>query len=75
METLKNILTKGKLMPKKKWLTPLLTVLVRGKPEEKVLVGCKGPGYTGAFQNVYGRCQVSGGLGFCGTNCNVVSSS
>ena len=26
---------------KKKWTTPLLTVVVKGKPEERVLVGCK----------------------------------
>jgi len=29
-------------MRKKKWSTPLLTVLVKSKPEERVLVGCKG---------------------------------
>ena len=29
-------------MPKKKWERPLLIVLVRGKPEERVLAGCKG---------------------------------
>jgi hypothetical protein len=28
-------------MRKKKWTTPILTVLVRGNPEEKVLAGCK----------------------------------
>ena len=29
------------LKTKKKWVTPQLTVLVRGKPEEGVLVTCK----------------------------------
>ncbi len=28
-------------MPKKKWTTPQLIVLVRGKPEERVLCVCK----------------------------------
>jgi len=33
---------------KKKWTTPVLTVLVRGNPEEGVLAGCKqcSPGAT-----------------------------
>jgi len=35
-------------MRKKKWSTPLLTILVRGKPEERALTACKtgasGPG-------------------------------
>jgi hypothetical protein len=28
-------------MPKPTWKTPHLTVVARGKPEEKVLLGCK----------------------------------
>ncbi len=28
-------------MPKRKWTTPQLVVLVRGKPEEGVLAACK----------------------------------
>ncbi len=28
---------------KKEWVTPKLTVLVRGRPEESVLAGCKHP--------------------------------
>ena len=29
-------------MEKKKWKSPLLTILMKGKPEEKVLDNCKG---------------------------------
>ncbi len=43
---------------KKAWVTPELTVLVRSKPEEAVLSGCKsgvaeGPGYQ------FGACVIS----------------
>lgn len=40
---------------KKKWTTPLLTVLVRGQPEERLLAACKdawnmvGSGPTSSF--------------------------
>jgi hypothetical protein len=37
----------------KKWKTPLLTVVVRGKPEESVLAACKGP-YTNTGFNMDG---------------------
>jgi len=33
----------GISMKKKKWISPLLTVVVRGRPEERVLDACKGP--------------------------------
>lgn len=39
-------------MPKKKWKKPKLIVLYRGKPEEGVLVSCKGglaPGGSGSY--------------------------
>ncbi len=32
---------------KKKWETPKLICLYRGRPEEAVLAGCKGAGGTG----------------------------
>ncbi len=39
---------------KPKWGKPKLIILIRGKPEEGVLAGCKsgahGAGYPGAFQ-------------------------
>jgi hypothetical protein len=40
--------------PKKTWVTPELIVLVRSKPEEAVLVGCKlAPGVgPGSFNGV-----------------------
>ena len=28
---------------KRKWITPVLTVIVKGKPEETVLTSCKAP--------------------------------
>lgn len=34
-------------MRKKKWITPVLTVLVKGAPEESVLAGCKHGGVGG----------------------------
>jgi len=45
-------MVQGASMPKPSWKTPNLTVVARGKPEEKVLLGCKygngkGPGATG----------------------------
>ena len=42
-------------MAKKKWLRPMVTVLVKGKIEEKVLVDCKSvtsAGTQGSVQNV-----------------------
>jgi len=36
-------------MPKKKWERPQLIVLVRGKPEEMVMAGCKSCGGMGPF--------------------------
>lgn len=55
--------------PKKVWVTPELIVLVRSKPEEAVLLGCKmtatvGPGATPA-----NRCVVKG------TRCSVNTTS
>ncbi len=32
---------------KKAWVRPELVVLVRSRPEEAVLTGCKGPGIAG----------------------------
>ena len=58
-------------MRKKKWTTPLLTVVVRGKPEEeRVLCYCKGR-TGGPSNNAGGNCR-SGG--YC-PHCNTISSS
>jgi len=38
---------------KKKWETPKLICLYRGRPEEAVLQGCKTKGITGANGNTH----------------------
>ena len=43
---------------KKAWVTPELIVLVRSKPEERVLIGCKGFGLTGYLPS-YNVCEAS----------------
>jgi len=49
-------------MPKKKWEKPKLIVLVRGKPEERVLAVCKwNPGGPDVY---YGSCCVGPTHGF-----------
>jgi len=55
-------------MPEKEWIKPQLIVLVRGKPEERVLVSCKGSfpifgiGYPWTCFNAYpyNSCDVVG---------------
>jgi len=44
-------------MIKKKWTSPKLIVLVRSKPEEAVLVGCKTIGNVGP-ENENGGCNM-----------------
>ena len=44
---------------KKAWTTPTLTVLVRRKPEEGVLVTCKGEDTAGFPENAESRCTMS----------------
>lgn len=48
-------------MQKKKWERPQLIVLFRGKPEEAVLNGCKGPWTTG-YAYVAGNCMYGGSV-------------
>jgi hypothetical protein len=57
-------------MRKKKWTTPRLTVLVRGKPEESVLCACKG-GFAGPTSNT---ANCTGGAPSCAV-CNSTSGS
>ena len=45
-------------MEKKTWVTPELTVLVRFKPEEAVLIGCKGPTVSDPTDN-HSNCWVN----------------
>lgn len=49
---------------KKVWKKPKLVVLYRGKPEESVLVACKGAGtvWTGPAKN---KCRALTGPGSC----------
>ncbi len=44
-------------MRKKKWTTPQLIVLVRGRPEEGVLQGCKTAPVAQGFTNVFNNCR------------------
>ena len=43
-------------MKKKKWSTPLLTVVVRGKPEEKLLIKCSNAETPGFMSSDIGVC-------------------
>lgn len=57
----------GRRKSKKIWSRPLLTVVVRGKPEENLLVGCKttGSGVIWALSNSNQNCRVTGGCTDC----------
>lgn len=65
-------------MPKKKWEKPQLIVLVRGKPEEAVLVTCKvmSPLTPTAYNLIKGvaGCGWIGGY-YCGNQCDQASAS
>lgn len=54
---------------KKEWVTPELIVLVRSKPEEAVLAGCKRSGAVGPGATLANRCV------WKGTNCAKISTS
>ncbi len=61
---------------KPKWGKPKLIILVRGKPEETVLAGCKG-GYGGAAghpNGMFGACvpRIGGMMSGCVT-CHTIS--
>jgi hypothetical protein len=45
---------------RKAWVTPELIVLVRSKPEEAVLLGCKRYGAVGPGAALKNRCVVHG---------------
>jgi hypothetical protein len=55
---------------KKIWQKPKLIVLVRGRPEESVLAGCKMKGTTASTKNKNTGCQKAG----CGL-CNATGTS
>ena len=60
-------------MRKNKWATPVLTVLVRGKREEAVLLACKGTG-LGGLTNVYAWCMITPPSS-CPVPCNASGTS
>lgn len=43
-------------MKKKKWITPLLTILIKGKPAEKVLSKCRNAESAGFSSSDVGIC-------------------
>ena len=53
-----------KMLKKLKWQKPMLTILIRGKPEEHVLFTCKGVDFGSA--SIASRC----GTGFGGVRCS-----
>lgn len=56
-------------MPKQKWVKPELVVLVRGRPEEAILQGCRTDGSTATSGTTKAACT-SRTSGACGTpNC------
>jgi len=59
-------------MRRKKWSTPQLVVLVRGKPEEGVLAACKYSNKSGATQAAYNAQYCVSG--YC-AQCNVFAAS
>jgi hypothetical protein len=42
------------------WSTPELVVLVRSKPEETLLAGCKGDGTISSSESSFSECLVNG---------------
>jgi len=57
---------------KKNWVTPELIVLVRSKPEEGVLAGCKVFSETNYGANgIYGTCSIT----VCLTPCAAIAGS
>jgi len=52
--------------PKENWGKPKLIVIVRGRPEEMILAGCKVSGVSGTPGGVYLACRkfrITGGFG------------
>ena len=59
----------------KKWSIPCLTVLVRGKPEERVLSACKAGGLGNSVSGYATKCSDGVGLPPVCDNCRITSSS
>lgn len=63
----------GHVQMKKKWVKPELVILVRNKPEEALLLACKGDGSHGPNNdNVW--CEING-LPHCGPVCATFATS
>jgi hypothetical protein len=61
-------------MQKKKWGRPELIVLVRGKPDEDILVGCKNAAGSGSPGSTDSNCRIHWGTPIC-VSCSSTSSS
>jgi hypothetical protein len=57
------------------WMKPELVVLVRGRPEESVLAGCKGDSFV--HQSIYGNVGGCGGASYvdCLNGCQAITLS
>ena len=62
-------------MPKKKWSITVLTVLVRGKPEEIVLSACKSGGSESSSNSWATNCSDGVGMPPSCSNCRLTNSS
>jgi hypothetical protein len=60
----------GSVKPKKKWEKPQLIVLVRSRPEEAVLLACKGGGQQSAVAKTSKSLCYNQIKGSCPTICN-----
>lgn len=59
-------------MPKKKWTKPELIILLKGRPEEAILAGCKG-GDTAGPQSDYELCDSA--ITECSGQCDAITST
>jgi hypothetical protein len=59
---------------KKRWLKPILMILLRGKPQEMVLVPCKGGGEIAAAHDSHAAC-INNDFGLCNNECAGISGS
>ena len=59
----------------KTWTTPKLVVLDRVRPEESVLMLCKGTGVESSKESLYSLCHASKGATYCANPCNGMAQS
>lgn len=65
-----NEMAENSLKKKKKWEKPQLIVLVRNRPEEAVLLACKGGGQQSAVAKTSKNLCFNQSKGSCPTFCN-----